>query len=284
MNKIKHKKNDINLTPSGQSTETSSSKEKPNVNKLMEKIQLLERTIEQMKISSEEQIEHFNEEINIKDIRILQLEDAITFSENKIKSLTSDIKIMKDENITSKVKSINNIEEKVSQLIELLSKKNEELKNNQRYSIQLINIINQQKKTIKDYQTKEKNSECTKLLLYETKIENLRNEIEVKEKIIRKLKKENANVRKKYIKLLNEHKINKENNINKIVPSKSTGNINNKSERANSPFYPKSPNKKVLESETFINSKNNNTSINTSSIINNQIVFKDDLNWFMQNI
>ena len=106
MNKIKHKTNENNLTPSGQSTETSNSRVKPNVNKLLEKIRQLESTIEEMKISSEEQIEHFNDEINIKDIRILQLEDAVSFSESKIKSLTKDIQSLKEENISNKTGSI----------------------------------------------------------------------------------------------------------------------------------------------------------------------------------
>ena len=282
MNKIKHKTNEINLTPSGQSTDTSSSKVKPNVNKLEEKIRELERTIEEMKIASEEQIEHFNDEINIKDIRILQLEDAVSFSESKIKSLTKDIKSLKEDNSTNKTDSIDNIEGKIIQLIELLNKKNEEIKENQTYSIKLISIINEQKKTINEYKSKEKNNECNKLLLYETKIENLKNEIETKEKIIRKLKRENANIRKKYIKIMNENKKEKE---NKIVPSKSTGNIKKKSEREHSPFLPQNTNKKVIQSDTFMNTKDKqNVSLNTSSIINNQIVLKDDLNWFMNNI
>ena len=282
MNKIKHKTNENNLTPSGQSTETSNSRVKPNVNKLLEKIRQLESTIEEMKISSEEQIEHFNDEINIKDIRILQLEDAVSFSESKIKSLTKDIQSLKEENISNKTGSIDNIEEKVIQLIELLNKKNEEIKENQTYSIKLITIINEQKKTINEYKNKEKNNEYNKLLLYETKIENLKNEIETKEKIIRKLKRENANIRKKYINIMNENKKEKE---NKIVPSKSTGNIKKKSEREHSPFLPQNTNKKVIQSDTFMNTKDKqNVSLNTSSIINNQIVLKDDLNWFMNNI
>lgn len=282
MNKIKHKTNENNLTPSGQSTETSNSRVKPNVNKLLEKIRQLESTIEEMKISSEEQIEHFNDEINIKDIRILQLEDAVSFSESKIKSLTKDIQSLKEENISNKTGSIDNIEEKVIQLIELLNKKNEEIKENQTYSIKLITIINEQKKTINEYKNKEKNNEYNKLLLYETKIENLKNEIETKEKIIRKLKRENANIRKKYIKIMNENKKDKENTISKIVPSKSTGNIKKKSEIGNSPFH-QNTNNKVIQTDTFIKDKND-VSMNTSSIINNQIVLKDDLNWFMNNI
>ena len=279
MNKIKHKTNENNLTPSGQSTETSNSRVKPNVNKLLEKIRQLESTIEEMKISSEEQIEHFNDEINIKDIRILQLEDAVSFSESKIKSLTKDIQSLKEENISNKTGSI---KEKVIQLIELLNKKNEEIKENQTYSIKLISIINEQKKIINEYKSKEKNNKCNKLLLYETKIENLKNEIETKEKIIRKLKRENANIRKKYINIMNENKKEKE---NKIVPSKSTGNIKKKSEREHSPFLPQNTNKKVIQSDTFMNTKDKqNVSLNTSSIINNQIVLKDDLNWFMNNI
>lgn len=204
----------------------------------------------------------------------------MSFSESKIKSLTKDIKSLKED--TNKTDSIDNIEGKIIQLIELLNKKNEEIKENQTYSIKLISIINEQKKIINEYKSKEKNNKCNKLLLYETKIENLKNEIETKEKIIRKLKRENANIRKKYINIMNENKKEKE---NKIVPSKSTGNIKKKSEREHSPFLPQNTNKKVIQSDTFMNTKNKqNVSLNTSSIINNQIVLKDDLNWFMNNI
>ena len=121
MNKIKHKTNENNLTPSGQSTETSNSRVKPNVNKLLEKIRQLESTIEEMKISSEEQIEHFNDEINIKDIRILQLEDAVSFSESKIKSLTKDIQSLKEENISNEQEyDINLLTKKVTEDLENL--------------------------------------------------------------------------------------------------------------------------------------------------------------------
>ena len=81
---------------------------------------------------------------------------------------------------------------------------------------------------------------------------------------------------------MNENKKDKENTISKIVPSKSTGNIKKKSEIGNSPFH-QNTNNKVIQTDTFIKDKND-VSMNTSSIINNQIVLKDDLNWFMNNI
>ena len=122
-------------------------------------------------------------------------------NENKI--LNEKIKIKKDfETIIikqeNKITELNNLIKKKDN--EILSKDNS-LNKNQIYSIQLINIINEQKIKIEKIKKQNKEELNTQIAEFKREINNLENTIELKDTMITNMKKSHKNLQDKYIKM-----------------------------------------------------------------------------------
>ena len=122
-------------------------------------------------------------------------------NENKI--LNEKIKIKKDfETIIikqeNKITELNNVIKKKDN--EILSKDNS-LNKNQIYSIQLINIINEQKIKIEKIKKQNKEELNNQIAEFKREINNLENTIELKDTMITNMKKSHKNLQDKYIKM-----------------------------------------------------------------------------------
>ena len=122
---------------------------------------------------------------------------------NQNKILNEKIKIKKDfETIIikqeNKITELNNLIKKKDN--EILSKDNS-LNKNQIYSIQLINIINEQKIKIEKIKKQNKEELNTQIAEFKREINNLENTIELKDTMITNLKKSHKNLQDKYIKM-----------------------------------------------------------------------------------
>ena len=122
---------------------------------------------------------------------------------NQNKILNEKIKIKKDfETIIikqeNKITELNNVIKKKDN--EILSKDNS-LNKNQIYSIQLINIINEQKIKIEKIKKQNKEELNTQIAEFKREINNLENTIELKDTMITNMKKSHKNLQDKYIKM-----------------------------------------------------------------------------------
>ena len=122
---------------------------------------------------------------------------------NQNKILNEKIKIKKDfETIIikqeNKITELNNLIKKKDN--EILSKDNS-LNKNQIYSIQLINIINEQKIKIEKIKKQNKEELNTQIAEFKREINNLENTIELKDTMITNIKKSHKNLQDKYIKM-----------------------------------------------------------------------------------
>jgi hypothetical protein len=122
---------------------------------------------------------------------------------NQNKILNEKIKIKKDfETIIikqeNKITELNNLIKKKDN--EILSKDNS-LNKNQIYSIQLINIINEQKIKIEKIKKQNKEELNTQIAEFKREINNLENTIELKDTMITNMKKSHKNLQDKYIKM-----------------------------------------------------------------------------------
>jgi hypothetical protein len=122
---------------------------------------------------------------------------------NQNKILNEKIKIKKDfETIIikqeNKITELNNLIKKKDN--EILSKDNS-LNKNQIYSIQLINIINEQKIKIEKIKKQNKEELNTQITEFKREINNLENTIELKDTMITNMKKSHKNLQDKYIKM-----------------------------------------------------------------------------------
>ena len=122
---------------------------------------------------------------------------------NQNKILNEKIKTKKDfETIIIKQ------ENKITELNDLIKKKDNEilskdnsLNKNQIYSIQLINIINEQKIKIEKIKKQNKEELNTQIAEFKREINNLENTIELKDTMITNMKKSHKNLQDKYIKM-----------------------------------------------------------------------------------
>ena len=122
---------------------------------------------------------------------------------NQNKILNEKIKIKKDfETIIikqeNKITELNNLIKKKDN--EILSKDNS-LNKNQIYSIQLINIINEQKIKIEKIKKQNKEELNNQIAEFKREINNLENTIELKDTMITNMKKSHKNLQDKYIKM-----------------------------------------------------------------------------------
>ena len=129
--------------------------------------------------SYESKIKYLNDNItkNSKDKK--DLENIVLKQENKITELNSLIK-KKDNQIYSKETSITK---------------------NEAYSLQLMNIIKEQKLQIKNIKKQKSEEESSQIAELKRQINNLENTIELRDNTIANMKKTHKNLQDKYIKL-----------------------------------------------------------------------------------
>ena len=152
--------------------------------------------------------------INELNLKIKEYEDKIRIlSENltKINKEKTDLEkiIIKQET------KVNNLGEKVNKIEVLLKNKNDEIKENENYSLKLINIIKEQKSQIQTYKKEQKSSaensainenHLNTINSLKAQIDALRKKLEVKEDSISTLQKSHKILQEKYLKICSNNR------------------------------------------------------------------------------
>ena len=151
-------------------------------NNRLSEIDELKKKFELLNIKNknyESKIKSLNDNISSNTKNKKDLETIIFKQENKINELNSLIK-KKDNSIRSKEASISK---------------------NETYSLQLMNIIKEQKLQIQNIKKQKKEEDLSQIAELKRQITNLENTVELKENAISNLKKTHKNLQDKYIKL-----------------------------------------------------------------------------------
>ena len=160
------------------------------------------KEIELLKNDSFAQIEQLKVKMNqintINNSKLKEYEVNINNANNEIKQKSKSITdfekiIIKQEN---KIEELN---KEISELNKLILNKELSMKKNENYSIQLMNIINEQKLKIKNIKSKKVEQENDEIMILKRQIENLKNEIDIKQNIILTMKKSHKNLQDKYL-------------------------------------------------------------------------------------
>ena len=232
---------------------------------LVVEIKLLKDNQEPNEINNEDNIKKIEELKN----KLLEYETGKTipeFTQKKLEETESQILELINQNkiLTEKINSssinrkefetiIFKQENKISELNDLMKKKDLELFNrdhiankNQIYSLQLLNIINEQKIKIKKIKKQSKEEADSKISELKKEINNLENIVELKETMISNMKNTYKNLQDKYIKmtfnikrkeqdfflrqakLMKNQKKERDNNLSLLYSKKNYSNIFNK--------------------------------------------------------
>ena len=160
------------------------------------------KTIDLIKNDSLSQIEQLKERMDqlniINTSKIKEYEINIFNANNEIKQ--------KEKSISDCEKIILKQEDKIEELnkrITILNKEilNRELtmKKNENYSLQLMTIVNEQKLKIKTIKNKNIEQNNDEIIILKRQVQNLKNDIEIKENIIQTMKKYHKNLQDKYL-------------------------------------------------------------------------------------
>ena len=157
-----------------------------------------ENGISNNKISYEKEINNLKQMLSRNKSKIKEYESSILNANNEIKQKTKSISdfetiILKQED---QIEKLNN---QISELNKSIFSKDLSMKKNENYSLQLITIIKELKmqiQNIKDKQIDEDNDEITML---KREIENLKNELEVKQNLIISMKENHKSLQDKYL-------------------------------------------------------------------------------------
>ena len=160
------------------------------------------KTIDIIKNDSLSQIDQLKGKIDmlnsVNDNKIKELERNLFIANNEIKEKT--------KTIADSEKIILKQEDKIEELNKLISKLNKEIfnkelsiKKNENYSMQLMAIINEQKLKMKTIKNKNIELNNDEIIILKRQIENLKNDIELKENIILTMKKGQKNLQNKYL-------------------------------------------------------------------------------------
>lgn len=150
------------------------------------------------KINYEKEINNLKQMLSRNKSKIKEYENNILNANNEIEQKTKSISdfekiILKQED---KIDKLNN---EISELNKSIFSKDLLMKKNENYSLQLITIIKEQKlqiQKIKDKKIDEDNDEITML---KREIENLKNELDVKQNLIISMKENHKNLQDKYL-------------------------------------------------------------------------------------
>ena len=160
------------------------------------------KEIELLKNDSFAQIEQLKVKMNqistINNSKLREYENNINNANNEIKQKSKSITdfekiIIKQEN---KIEELN---KEITELNKLIFNKELSMKKNENYSIQLMNIINEQKLKSKNIKSKKVEQDNDEIMILKRQIENLKNEIEIKQNIILTMKKSHKHLQDKYL-------------------------------------------------------------------------------------
>ena len=160
------------------------------------------KTIDLIKNESLTQIEELKEKIHqlnsINTSKIKKLEIDILNANNQIKQ--------KEKYISDCEKIILKQEDKIEELNKRITNLNKEIfnkeltmKKNENYSLQLLMIINEQKLKIKTIKNKNIEKNNDEIIILKSQIQNLKNDIEIKENIIQIMKRGHKKLQDKYL-------------------------------------------------------------------------------------
>ena len=141
--------------------------------------------------------------ISDKELKITELKEQI---KKLNESLLNYQKIKTDlENIALKQEDkINELGYKVTKIETILKNKNLEIKQNEDYAVQLMNIIKEQKVQMQNLVNNNQEKENDLIKSLKNNIENLKNSIEIKENTIQTIQKSHKILQDKFLKLCSD--------------------------------------------------------------------------------
>ena len=157
-----------------------------------------ENGIPNNKINYEKEINNLKQIISKNKSKIKEYEDNILNANNEIKQKAKSISDF-EKIILKQEDKIEKLNDQISELNKSVFSKDLLMKKNENYSLQLITIIKEQKlqiQNIKDKRLDEDNDEITML---KREIENLKNELEVKQNLIISMKENHKSLQDKYL-------------------------------------------------------------------------------------
>jgi cell division protein ZapA len=157
-----------------------------------------ENGISNNKINYEKEINNLKQLLSRNKSKIKEYENNILKANNEIKQKAKSISDF-EKIILKQEDKIDKLNEQISELNKSIFSKDLLMKKNENYSLQLITIIKEQKlqiQNIKDKKIDEDNDEITML---KREIENLKNELEVKQNLIISMKENHKSLQDKYL-------------------------------------------------------------------------------------
>lgn len=171
-----------------------------------------DKEYEELKAENEKSINEYI--IKIKELELLNRN--LNISLKQVMQGRSDL----EEIIIKQEEKVSGLGDKVNKIDQMLKNKNSELKQNESYSIQLINIINDQKKQIANVKNSQRENENSELVLMQDQINTLKVTIEgnllfidyiifilVKDAAIAQIQQKHKLLQEKYSKLSSEKRI-----------------------------------------------------------------------------
>lgn len=180
------------------------------------------KMLENSKKSHELEIEQLKQK-NMKEIEVLNLKNNLLINKNKerelkMKELINKIKVILIEKnelenvIILQEKKVNELIEKINKIDLILNKKNEKIKENEKCTLNLINIVNDQQKEIKKLKMKNsnQNKSLNDILTIKKHIKNVNDNLEQNKKNnIKSLKLSNSNLQERYLRAFSTTKKNR---------------------------------------------------------------------------
>ena len=184
------------------------------------------KIIENSKKNHEVEIEQLKQK-NLKEIEVLNLKNSLLINKNKereikMKELINKIKVIAIEKnelenvIILQEKKVNELIEKINKIDLIINKKNEKIKENEKCTLNLINIVNDQQKEIKKLKMKNsnQNKSLNDIMTIKKRIKNINDNLEQNKKIniksnIKSLKFSNSNLQERYLRAFSTTKKNR---------------------------------------------------------------------------
>jgi len=150
------------------------------------------------KINYEKEINNLKQMLSRNKSKIKEYENNILNANNEIEQKAKSISdfekiILKQED---KIDKLNN---EISELNKSIFSKDLLMKKNENYSLQLITIIKEQKLQIQNIKEKKLDEDNDEITMLKREIENLKNELDVKQNLIISMKENHKNLQDKYL-------------------------------------------------------------------------------------
>ena len=200
--------------------------------------------------------------LNDKELKITELKEQI---KKLNESLSNYQKIKTDlENIALKQEDkINELGYKVTKIETILKNKNLEIKQNEDYAVQLMNIIKEQKVQMQNLVNNNQEKENDLIKSLKNNIENLKNSIEIKENTIQTIQKSHKILQDKFLKLCSDKRKKEQEDL--LIQAKEMKIKKNEREKGNLSINrnnSKNKNKKNNKEENKNNKEKINNNIN----------------------